>query len=132
MTEDRGGVSVTPEQLRAMQAGGYILHARDGQPREIPVHMTRLPLDPHGHVQRLSLVQAPDGTLYAAQHSLIHKSTINGITWTHLERTTPAGSWRLQFSPDGEWLLTLTGSCYGDVDSGWDCAIGRTDFAGMR
>lgn len=104
MAEDRGGVSVTPDQLRAMQAGDHILHARDGHLRQVTAHKTRLPLDPMGHVQRLNLVQAPDGTLYAAQHSLIHKSTSNGITWTHLERTPPAGSWRMQFAPDGSMI----------------------------
>lgn len=101
MTKDMGGVRITADQLHAMQAGDYILHARGGQLRQIPVTKTRLPLDPLGHVQRLNLVQAPDGTLYAAQHSLIHRSTDGGVTWTHLERTSPAGSWRLQFAPDG-------------------------------
>jgi hypothetical protein len=104
MSEERGGVRVTSDQVRAMQAGDYILHARRGQLRQISVHKTRLPLDPQGHVQRLGLVQAPNGTLYAAQHSLLHKSTSSGASWTHLRRTPPAGSWRLQFAADGSMI----------------------------
>jgi hypothetical protein len=29
-------------------------------------------------------------------------------------------------------MLTLAGSCYGDIDTGWDHCVGRTDFAIIR
>lgn len=63
------GVTPSPEQLAAMQHGPYILHARDGKLTKIPVEKIAFPLDPQGHVQRLCLVEAPDGTIYAAQHT---------------------------------------------------------------
>ena len=50
-TETLGGTSVTPEQQERMQAGDYILHARDGLVRELPVVKTRLPRDPKAHYQ---------------------------------------------------------------------------------
>jgi len=104
-TNRLGGVDVQADQLKAMQAGDYILHARGGKLEKVAVDKTRLPLDPQGHVQRLNMVQAPDGTIYAAQHTLIHKSTDSGRTWEHLERDpTPFGGWRLQFDDDGAML----------------------------
>jgi len=109
MSEDRDSIDATPEQLHAMQAGDYILRARGDALEQVAVHKTRLPLDPQGHVQRLNLVQSPGGTLYAAQHGLVHESTNNGITWTHLERTPPAGSWRLEFAPDGSMIHAAVG-----------------------
>ena len=106
-TEDMGGVPVTPEQLAEMQAGDYILHARDGELNKVEVEKIRLPLDPQGHVQRLGLVLAPDGTIYAAQQTIISKSTDGGETWDHLERDASAfgfNGWLLQVNTEGRLL----------------------------
>ena len=78
-----GGVKVSPKQLREMQQGDYILHAKDGQLRKVSVQKIPLPLDPIGHVQRLSLFVGPDRTIYAAQGSVLSKSKDGGKTWTH-------------------------------------------------
>jgi hypothetical protein len=43
-----------------------------------------------------------------------------------------AAGYAATLSPDGESFLTLTGSCYGDVDAGWDVATGNTQFAIIR
>ena len=104
-TQDMGGVTASDEQLKEMQAGDYILHAVDRELRKVRVEKTRLPLDPQGHVQRLCLTQAPDGTLYAAQHTIISRSTDGGRTWEHMQRDPePFGTWRLQFAEDGTML----------------------------
>ncbi len=66
-TQNLGGVKVTEEQLREMQVGDYILHARGGELQKVQVEKTWLPVDPEGHVQCQSLAQGPDGTIYAAQ-----------------------------------------------------------------
>ncbi len=100
-----GGVIATPEALAAMQKGPYILHACGGKLTKVPVEKIALPRDPQGHVQRLCLVDAPDGTVYAAQHTILSKSTDGGKTWEHLGRDpTPFGGWRLQFTEDGTML----------------------------
>ncbi len=104
MTSPAAGSGPDAGQLRAMQDGDYILLARGGELVRVPVRKTRLPLDPVGHVQRLNFAAAPDGTLYAAQHSLWHRSTDGGETWTHLERSSPGEGWRLQFAPDGSMV----------------------------
>jgi len=104
-THNKGGVAVKPSELAAMQAGDYILHARDGELQKVAVEKIRFPRDPQGHPQRLNMVQAPNGTIYAAQHTLIHKSTDGGRTWEHLHRD-PArfGGWRLLFDDEGTML----------------------------
>ena len=83
-TETLGGVTVTPDQLDAMQAGDYILHARDGKLTEVPCEKIMLPLDPavENH-QQLGFQAAPDGTLYATQRTQVSKSIDGGKTWTH-------------------------------------------------
>ena len=43
-----------------------------------------------------------------------------------------AAGYAASLSLDGEEMLTLVGSCYGDVDVGWDYCIGRTDFVIIR
>ena len=53
-----GGVQVSPKQLRAMQEGHYILHAKDGRLSKVPVQKARLPHDPCGHVQRCYTISA--------------------------------------------------------------------------
>ena len=85
-THNMGGVSIQPDELQAMQANDYILHARDKKLEKVSVEKIRLPRDPEGHTQRLCLAQAPNGVIYAAQHTLLHKSTDGGKTWEHLRR----------------------------------------------
>ena len=104
-TQYMGGVTVQPDDLAAMQAGDYVLHARAGRLNRVPVGKIRLPRDPRGHVQRLCLAQAPNGTIYAAQHTLLHRSTDGGATWEHLERDPDVcDGWRIQFDNDGTML----------------------------
>ena len=106
-TENIGGVVVTPSQLGEMQAGDYILHARDGVLNKVEVEKTRMPLDPQGHYQGLSLVLAPDGTLYAVQHTIISKSTDGGKSWEHLSRDPSAfgfNGWLLQSNRHGQLI----------------------------
>ncbi len=106
-TENMGGVVIAPDQLEEMQAGDYILHARDGKLSKVEVEKTRLPLDPQGHTQRLGLVLAPDGTIYASQQSIISKSTDGGKTWEHLERdpaTFGFNGWLLQVNRKGRLI----------------------------
>ena len=100
-TRDMGDVIVTPMQLRQMQAGEYILHARDGKLEKVQVHKVRLPVDPKGHYQGLSLIKSPDGTLYASQTTVMSRSTDAGKTWEHLERDVQPN---LQFTRDGQLL----------------------------
>ena len=85
-TENMGGVVVTPDQLSEMQAGDYILHARDGVLNKVEVEKIRMPLDPQAHYQGLNLVLAPDNTIYAVQQTIISKSADGGRTWEHLNR----------------------------------------------
>ncbi|MAG35144.1 MAG: hypothetical protein CL878_02695 [Dehalococcoidia bacterium] len=109
-THNMGSVTVQPADLEAMQASDYILHARDGELTKVPVEKVRLPLDPQGHVQRLCLARAPDGTIYAAQHTLLHRSTDGGATWEHLERDLDVcRGWRMQFDGNGAMLNVRRG-----------------------
>ena len=104
-THNMGGVSIQPDELRAMQANDYILHARDKKLEKVSVEKIRLPRDPEGHTQRLCLAQAPNGTIYAAQHTLLHKSTDGGKTWEHLRRDPDICSgWRVAFNDEGVML----------------------------
>ena len=58
----------------------------------------------------------------------------NGETWQdevyYLSHGHAAG-YAATISLDGEEMLTLTGSCYGDVGS-WDNCIGNTDYVIIR
>ena len=80
-TEWLGGVTLTPQQMRAMQAGPYILHARGGALNRVPVEKALLPHDPQGHVQTVELARAPDGTLYVNQNTLMCRSRDGGRNW---------------------------------------------------
>ena len=135
-TLNMGGVLVTPAQLQAMQANDYILHVRDGRLHEVPVEKIRLPRDPQGHTQRLCMAQSPNGTLYAAQHTLLHKSSDGGRTWTHLARDpTVCDGWRIAF--DGRGAIINVGqvgpdeppTVFASYDDGlhWT-AIGQIDI----
>ena len=104
-THELGGVAVTEDQLAEMQAGDYILHARGGRLEKVEVEKIRLPRDPEGHTQRVCMVRAPNGTIYAVQHTLMHRSTDGGRTWEHLERNPGAfGGWNLRFDDEGTML----------------------------
>ncbi|MBP87531.1 MAG: hypothetical protein CMJ64_12535 [Planctomycetaceae bacterium] len=109
-----GGVEVSPQQLRAMQEGDYILHAKEGRLRKVPVQKTRLPHDPCGHVQRLALFVGADKTIYAAQCSVLSQSTDGGKTWTHLRRETSGSDvpenhfMQMRVLADGSWIQGRT------------------------
>ena len=105
-TQNMGGVTVTPEQLREMQSQDYILHARDGKLQKVSVEKIRLPLDSQGHVQRLGLALTPDGrTIYASQYTIFSKSTDGGKTWEHLPKDpSQFGGWLLQVNGAGRLL----------------------------
>ena len=109
-----GGVEVGPEQLRDMQSGDYILHAKDGKLEKVAVEKTPLPLDPCGHVQRLSLFTAPDGVIHAAQCSILSRSRDGGKTWSHLRRDTTDGKvpdnhfMQMRVRADGAWIRGRT------------------------
>jgi len=78
-----GGLLPTSEQLLEMRDADYVLRVADGKMNQIPAQKTKLPIDPHGHVQCLALFVGPDDTIYAAQNSVLSKSTDGGKTWTH-------------------------------------------------
>ncbi len=80
-TEWLGSVTITPQQLEAMQAGPYILHARAGKLSRVPAEKTLLPHDPQGHVQLVEVAMAPDGTLYVNQNTSMCRSTDGGRSW---------------------------------------------------
>ena len=105
-----GGVEVSPAQLKAMQQGEYILHARGGRLGKVRVEKIELPRDPCGHVQRLALFLGPDRIIHAAQCSVLSRSADGGKTWTHLRRKTTGtevpDNHFMQFRvlPDGTWI----------------------------
>ena len=107
LTENMGGVVVTPSQLSDMQAGDYILHARGGALNKVPVEKIRMPLDPQAHYQGLNLVLTRDGVIYAVQQTIISKSTDGGQTWEHLNRDPSAfgfNGWLLQANRHGQLI----------------------------
>ena len=78
-----GGIrTVTAHDLETMQAGEYVLHARDGLLSKVPAEKSRLPHDPEGHVQRVAVLQAPGGTLFVKQYTILCKSADGGKTWS--------------------------------------------------
>ena len=83
-----GGVEPSGEQLTAMQKGQYILHAKAGKITKVPVHKSRLPHDPKGHVQIVETAQSPldRNTVYVNQGSIMCKTTDGGKTWTSHDR----------------------------------------------
>ena len=107
-THNMAGVPVQPSELKEMQSNDYILPARDGKLEKMSVEKIRLPRDPQGHTQRLCLVQGPNDAIYAAQHTLLHKSTDGGKTWEHLRRDPDiCDGWRFQFDDDDGVLLNV-------------------------
>lgn len=102
-TQDLGGVVITVNDLKAMQANDYILHACDGKLKKVPVQKIMMPLDPKGHYQILDFVLAPDGTIYAAQTTILSKSNDGGKTWEHFQRD-PDHMRLLQVTEEGRFL----------------------------
>ena len=90
-----GGVTVTSEDLEAMQKGQYVLHARGGKLTKVPAQRSRLPEEPPGDMVEVRTAIAPDGTVYFSGNTRICKSTDGGRTWTVYERG---------LGPDGEGI----------------------------
>jgi|GEM_PF-884418 len=77
-----GGIrNITPHDLEQMQAGEYVLWAHDRLLTKVPARKSQLPLDPQGHVQRITVMQSPVGDIFVKQHTLLNKSTDGGTTW---------------------------------------------------
>ena len=85
-TEWLGDVTLSPGQLRAMQAGPYILHARAGTLSQVPAEKALLPHDPQSHVQTVELAMAPDRTIYVNQNTLMCRSRDGGRSWDLIPR----------------------------------------------
>jgi hypothetical protein len=120
-TENMGGVVITPNQLSEMQAGDYILHTRDGVLNKVDVEKTRMPLDPKGHYQGLNLILGPDSTIYAAQQTIISKSTDGGKTWEHLNRDASEfgfSGWLLQVNNQNQ-LINVSQRGEGEPTTVW-------------
>ena len=102
-----------------MHEGEYILHARRSGMEKVPAEKIRLPLDPCGHIQRLSFFRGPDGAIYAGQCSVLSKSTDGGQTWTHTTRETSGNTvpdnhfMDVRILANGKWIR------------GRDCALSR-------
>ena len=81
-----GGVDPPSEdELNRMQAGSYVLHARDGKISRAPAERVRLPDDPNGHPQGANVAMAADGTVYVAMSDKICKSADGGRSWQVIE-----------------------------------------------
>ncbi len=107
-----GGVpNPTKDVLLAMHEGPYILHARGGELRKVPVEKSRLPIDglPFAH-QRINMAMASDGTIYFPHLGMMSRSTDGGRTWSVNERGVgPDGeqTWlRFQVLNDGTFVTT--------------------------
>ncbi len=113
-TVGMGGVDVSPEQLRAMQEGDYLLHAKNSRLRKLSVQKIKLPHDPCGHVQRVALFVGADKTVYAAQCSVLSQSSDGGRTWTHLRQQTSGSTspenifTEMRVLADGTWIQSRT------------------------
>ena len=130
-----GGRDVTPDELRLMQAGDFILHVRGGELREIPVRKARMPRDPAAHYQGLALIRAPGGAIYAFQRTIVSKSTDRGETWEHLRRDPERhgfSGWSVQFNQEGSLLAVSQESreirASDDEGASWS-RFGRIDAA---
>lgn len=115
-TDNMGGVTVTEQQLHDMHAGDYILHARSGKLKEIPVQKTRMPLDPKAHYQLLSLIVSPRQIIYATQETIISRSKDGGNTWEHLKRNIHS---LVQFNSDGALLRIRHTALSSDIPAVW-------------
>ena len=91
-TFNMGGVTEpSHDELAAMQAGQYVLHARAGKLTQVPVGKARLAHDPNGHTQRVQVNLHPDGTIYVSQGTLMSKSADGGRSWEAYDSPWPSG-----------------------------------------
>ena len=91
-TFNMGGVTEpSHDELAAMQAGQYVLHARAGKLTQVPVEKARLAHDPDGHTQRVQVCLHPDGTIYVSQGTLMSKSADGGRSWEAYDSPWPSG-----------------------------------------
>ena len=104
-TASMGGVVITPQELYEMHSSDYILHAKDGQLRKVPVVKTPLPIDPTGHVQTVALFGNQGGTLWAVQRTIVSRSNDRGNSWEHLYHEPPDG-WTWSLTSGFDWSLT--------------------------
>lgn len=81
-TINLGGVpEPAAEQLCAMRSEPFVYHARGGKLNKVAAEKIKLPHDPRGHLQKLAIASAPDGTVYVNQGSIMCKSADGGRTW---------------------------------------------------
>lgn len=100
-----GGVDVpSAEVLTEMRDSQYILHARGGELKRVPVERILLPHDQPTNPQAVDLIRAPDGTLYAGTGNLICKSTDSGRTWTSHARALEPKAFFMQVLEDGSFI----------------------------
>ena len=88
-----GGVAdLTEADLKAMQQGQYILHARRGELEKVPADKVLLPRDPQGHPQAVNVATGPDGAIYVNQRTILCKSVDGGQTWSAWPRQADIGA----------------------------------------
>ena len=111
-----GGVpSPSAAALAEMQADNYILHARGGTLTRVAARKSRLPRDPQGHVQHITVARAPSGDIYVLQANLMSKSVDDGRTWKSYEHAHPlrkdperqGGRGILAIADDGTFISVL-------------------------
>ena len=112
-TQWPGGVRVTPDDLRTMQQGSYVLHARRGELARLPIEKYLLPHDPQGHVQAVSVARGPDGAIYVKQRTLWCKSTDGGRSWSSYKEEPKEGPGAFAVLADGTFL-TIPNSASGE------------------
>jgi len=112
-TECLGGFP-TVDELLAMQEGDYLLRMRDGKLTKVPAEKSRLPFDPKFHPQGGMVYRARDDLIYAAQTTVLSKSTDRGRTWT----TLPDGAQRRpsQVLRDGTFIRVDVATGEGQTD----------------
>ena len=111
-TKLMGGVAhPSVGDLKTMSKEPYILHARGGKLSKVPAEKIILPHDPKGHVQTISVVRAPDGSIYASQMNIMCKSTDGGRTWSSHEWPL-AGDSLWQILSDGTFI-SVGGGAWG-------------------
>ncbi len=95
-TDALGGVAIpSVDDLLAMHAGSYVLHARDGELTKVAVEKVQLPFDPKYHPQGGQVYMVSDDLIYAKQATLLCKSTDGGLTWTASEIEESKSNWHV-------------------------------------